>query len=59
MEKEAHPLNLPKGSVRAIITLVFIIIGIIALFIDELVFIVVLPIVTLVIGYYFGRRSFS
>jgi uncharacterized membrane protein len=59
MKKEAQPLNLPKGSVRAIITLALVLIAIFALFLDDIVFIVILPIVTLVIGYYLGRRSFS
>ena len=59
-----NPLGLPKGSVRAIITLSFVAIAIILLIYgiisgEVLSFIVVLPVVCLLVGYYFGRRSFS
>ena len=62
--KKEEPLGLPKGSVRAIITLSIIAISLVILVYsifsgDVLSFIVFVPVVCLVVGYYFGRRSFS
>jgi hypothetical protein len=52
----AHPLYLPKGSIRAILALVVVVFGgafLIAAGATE----AIIGIVGVVIGYYFGRRD--
>ena len=52
-----EPLGLPKGSVRAIISLIVIVSMVIAIFVGKEASKYLEPIAALVIGYYFGFRD--
>jgi len=53
-----QPLGLPKGSVRAILALILVVATLIAIFLkDQEVSRFLVPLVSVIVGYYFGRRS--
>ncbi|HIG96701.1 TPA: hypothetical protein HA249_07520 [Candidatus Woesearchaeota archaeon] len=53
-----QPLGLPRGSVRAILATLLVIATLVALFLkDQEVSRFLVPLVSVIVGYYFGRRS--
>lgn len=53
-----QPLGLPRGSVRAILSMLIVIGALAALFLkDQETARVLVPLVSLIVGFYFGRRS--